>query len=315
MAAKKTPTNDVSRVAEDRRIDQIAYAQRERLAFIEMRLFFCGSVTRAQIEARFGIKPAASARDLMAYRALAPDNLIYKPALRCYRPTAGFVPVFRHSMPHVLNWLRSGMGDALEAVSSKDIACESVHDLVQPDLSTLATITRAIVLGLVLESKYLSISSGELVKRLAPLALVDTGFRWHLRAYDQQKSRFADFVVTRIASARAIASVIPPEQKLSQDTQWNRVVSLQLLPHPSLAHPAAIELEYGMTDGRLLMEVRAPLVGYALKRWSVDCTPGHTLSSESHHLWLSNADVLQGVESAFMAPGFAAIHPATKAEN
>ena len=61
-----------------------------------------------------------------------------------------------------------------------------------------------------------------------------------------------------------------------------------------------------MTDGNLALSIRAPLVGYALKRWSVDCSTDHRLSPKSHHLWLRNAEVLNGVESAILAPGFTA---------
>ena len=290
----------------------IAYAQRERLAFIEVRSYFYGDLTRAHIEERFGVKPAASARDLIAYRDIAPDNLRYNAAQRCYQPTASFQPVFEHTPAHVLNWFRTGSGDGLEIACAQTIPCESAHDLVQPRLDTLATITRAITAGMVLEVSYVSLASGAAVKRLAPLALADTGFRWHLRAFDQQKNRFADFVLTRIESARPTQDPIADHQKLANDVQWNRVVPLQLVPHPGLKHPAAIETDYGMTRGHLALNIRAPLAGYALKRWSVDCTPGHTLSPTSHHLWLRNAQELQGVESAILAPGFTPDLPGTE---
>lgn len=84
----------------------IAYAQRERLAFIEVRSYFHGDLTRAHIEERFGVKPAASARDLIAYRDIVPDNLRYNAAQRCYQPTASFQPVFAHTPAHVLNATR-----------------------------------------------------------------------------------------------------------------------------------------------------------------------------------------------------------------
>lgn len=300
--------------ARTRTTEHIAYAQRERLAFVEVRSYFCGSVTRAQIEERFGVKPASSARDLIAYRELAPGNLRYNAALRCYQPTPDFAPAFSHSPAHVLGWLRSGTGDGFEVVAAQAVPCETAHDLVQPNLDTLATITRAITSGTVLEVNYLSLTSGASVKRLAPLALADTGYRWHLRAYDQVRNRFADFVLTRIESARPTQEPIPDAQKLAHDTQWNRIVPLEVVPHPGLSHPAAIELDYGMTNGQLLMSIRAPLVGYALKRWSVDCTHCHTLSPSSHHLWLRNAEVLQSVEGAVIAPGFTPASPADKAE-
>lgn len=117
----------------------------------------------------FGVKPAASARDPdRAYRALAPNNLQYNAALRCYRPTAAFQPVFEHTPAHVLSWFRSGAGDGLEGASAQIIPCEAAQDLVQPNLSMLATITRAITAGEMVEVSYLSLTSGASANPVGP---------------------------------------------------------------------------------------------------------------------------------------------------
>ena len=84
-------------------------AQRERLAFLELRAFFTGELRRSDIESRFGIKPAASSRDLALYREIAPENLEYDTASRCYRPAESFQPVFEFNPDRVLAWLPSGM--------------------------------------------------------------------------------------------------------------------------------------------------------------------------------------------------------------
>ena len=54
---------------------ELSQIQRERLAFLEMRAFFTGELRRGDIEARYGIKPAAASRDLKIYRGLSPLNL------------------------------------------------------------------------------------------------------------------------------------------------------------------------------------------------------------------------------------------------
>ena len=79
------------------------------------------------------------------------------------------------------------------------------------------------------------------------------------------------------------------------------------ISHPGVEHPEAIEAEYQMKDGMLVLDMRAPLVGYALRRWAVDCTPNHVLDPRSHHLYLSNSQTLYGVESAALAPGYGEI--------
>jgi hypothetical protein len=49
---------------------------------------------------------------------------------------------------------------------------------------------------------------------------------------------------------------------------------------------------------------RTPLVGYALRRWYVDCSLTYKLDPKQHHLWHSNPETLYGVESAALAPRF-----------
>ena len=74
-------------------------------------------------------------------------------------------------------------------------------------------------------------------------------------------------------------------------------------PHPGVEHPEAIEADYQIKDGMLVLDMRAPLVGYALRRWAVDCTPANVLDPKQHHLYLKNPQTLYGVERATLTPG------------
>ena len=285
-------------------LNMLSQAQRERLFYIEVKAFFCGDLTRADIERRFGVRPAASARDLSSYKRLAPNNLVYNAALRNYEPTDRFNPVFEHRADRVLAWFRDGYGDSLDLKIQRTVPCEAASDLVRPDLETLAVLTRAIAGRKQVKVNYLSLTSGASTKTLSPLALADTGQRWHLRAYDCERERFADFSITRIVKAKPLEIDIPLNQRIEADVQWARVVHLELVPHPGVEHPEAIEADYQMMDGVLALEMRAPLVGYALRRWAVDCTPKHGLDPNQHHLYLKNPQTLYGVESAALAPGY-----------
>ena len=285
-------------------LNSLSQAQRERLFYIEVKAFFCGDLTRTDIERRFGVRPAASARDLASYKRLAPYNLVYNAALRNYTPTERFDPLFEHSAERVLAWFRDGFGDSLDLKIQRTVPCEAASDLVKPDLETLAVLTRAIAGRKKVKVNYLSLTSGASAKTLSPLALADTGQRWHLRAYDCERERFADFSITRIVKAKPLEIDIPLNQRIEADVQWARVVRLELVPHPGVEHPEAIEADYQMKDGMLVLDMRAPLVGYALRRWAVDCTSKHVLDPRAHHLCLNNLQTLYGVESASLAPGF-----------
>lgn len=94
------------------------------------------------------------------------------------------------------------------------------------------------------------------------------------------------------------------EESLAEDGQWNQQIELELVPHPGLTHPPAIEADYGISDGVLRVVARAAVAEYALGRWSVDCSPNHALDPNRHQLWLRNSQVLNGVDSAMLAPGY-----------
>ena len=284
---------------------ELPQAQRERLAHLELRAFFTGECRRSDIETRFGVKPAAATRDFGAYRELASGNLEYDPVSRCYRPSQGFKPLFGFSTERVLSWLLQGFGDGLDLRLKKATPCEGPGNLVRPNLDILAAITRALYAKKPLKITYISLSSGPSTRVVVPVALADNGLRWHVRAFDRANSRFSDFVLTRIIKTKDVHENAEEHELLAADEQWARIVDFEIVPHPGVKWPAAVESDYSMESGVLKLRTRAALAGYLLRRWSVDTSFLHTLDPASHHLWLRNLQTLYGVESAVMAPGYA----------
>ena len=269
-----------------------------------MKAYFVGELRRGDLEARFSIKPAAATRDLNAYREQAPNNLTYDRYIKAYVPAARFDPVFPFSAERVLSWLLNGFGDGQGPIVARTIPCEGAGELVQLDFSLLGEITRAIHTGRALRIHYLSLSSGAAKRVIVPVALADNGLRWHVRAYDRQRKRFSDFVLTRITKVTPLNEAAEAHERIDTDEQWNRRIELRLVPHPGLKHPEAVMVDYGMRDGCLTLNVSAALAGYALLRWAVDCSANHSLDCARHHLYLADRAVLEGVESAVLAPGY-----------
>lgn len=283
-------------------------AQRERLAFLELRAFFTGELRRSDIESRFGIKPAASSRDLALYREIAPDNLEYDAVSRCYRPSVSFASVFEFNPDRVLAWLLQGFGDGLDLGLRPPAPCEGPGQLTRPDLHALSSITRSMCAKRAARISYLSLTSGSKHREIVPVALADNGLRWHVRAFDRERGRFGDFVLTRISKVQEVDGPVAEYESLTADEQWARMVELELVPHPGIEHPKAIEADYGMHDGVLRIKARAALTGYVLRRWNVDASSDHRLDPATHHLWLRNTPTLYGVESAALAPGASTGH-------
>ncbi len=284
---------------------ELPQSQRDRLKHIELRLRFLGEVRRPDLMQRFGIQSAAASRDLALYKELAPANIDYENRGKRYLLGAKFMPLFPVPSAQVLGWLAEQLGDATAPSSDALLPCLMPSRLSHPGLDTLARITRAIHMGQVLSICYHSVSSGESSREIVPFALLDTGLRWHVRAFDRKSQTFRDFVLTRISKPVPKYGDEPVRHELpDQDVQWTRIVELDLVPHPDQSHPEVTQMDYDMPDGVLHLKLRAALAGYALRKWSVDCSPDHCLRGPEYRLWLKEHLALYGVETAILAPGY-----------
>lgn len=279
--------------------------QRERLWQIDFLARFRGQVTRQDLVHRFGIALSNATRDFTLYRQLAPQNLDYDHSDRVYRRTGQFQPLFSYDREHTLQILALGQGMGLEACE-QPILVDTAPTLNQPDLDILAMVSRAIYASKPLAVSYVSVSSGEATREIVPHSLVNTGLRWHTRAYCRTRKEFRDFVLTRITSAKDSQGVSDPAvESLAQDEQWNRDVALELIPHPRAAYIRAIELDYGLAPSQSIqLFVRAATAGYLLRRWGVDCSVNAELPPMEYQLALRDPLVIAAIANLSIAPGF-----------
>lgn len=284
---------------------QLTRAQRDRLAYLELRLRFVGEVGRQDLIQRFGIQTAAATRDLATYRELAGSNMAYDRSSKIYSPTKGFRPLFEYSAERVLAWLAEGFGDGEPATCAPGIPCVTPGHLAKPDLDCLGLITRAIYRRCPLRVEYYSLDSGKAQREIVPFALVDTGLCWHVRAFDRKRGAFGHFVITRILRPKLLLeSPVAEHERPEQDIQWSRIVEVELVAHPDQPHPEITAMEYGMRDGVLRLRLRGATAGYVLRKWSIDSSPDHRMRGAEYRLWLKDPLLLYGVETAALAPGY-----------
>ncbi len=278
--------------------------QRERLAYIEFRLFFLGDVRRQDLMDRFGIASAATTRDFAQYRELCPDNLNLDGSSKTYVLGSGFRPVFVHNAERVLMMLSRGFGDGLSQMEDTLLPCELPLALNRPAVEILAPVTRAIYQQKAVRMRYLSHTSGVSEREIVPFALANDGLRWHVRAFDRKSQEFRDFVFTRMESTELLNGNPAKHELPAQDIQWNRIVELDIVPHPDREHPEITERDYGMVDGVLHLKLRAAMAGYVLRQWQVDCSADHSVKDKGCRLWLRDVLALYGVKSAMLALGY-----------
>lgn len=286
-------------------LQQLSQSQRERLAYIEFRLYFLGEARRQDLIQRFGMAPAVATRDFAQYKEILPDNISFDNKTKSYVIGSSFSPAFDHVPERVLTALSQGFGDGVNPVGGALLTCELPLMLNRPSMEILAPVSRAIHQQKAIRLNYQSFSSGASKRELVPFALVNDGLRWHARCYDRKSTEFRDFVLTRMADVSVIEDRPIEKHELPvEDNQWNRIVELDLVPHPNQEYPKTVEGDFGMTEGVLHIKVRAAIAGYILRHWIVDCTPKHGLKGKEYRLWLRNHLALYGVSSAKFAPGY-----------
>lgn len=289
-------------------IEQLAaltQPQRDRLAFVDLRVRFIGDIRRKDLVTRFGIQAAAASRDLALYRKIAPGNIDYDSKCKSYVLGLGFQPVFNFQPERVLSWLTQGFGDGEPIELKASVPSERPLRLTHPDLDVLASVTRAIHYECPLSIEYHSMSSGRTEREIVPFVLIDNGLHWHVRAFDRKSQDFRDFVITRSKHPVVLkGQTVAPHERSDQDIQWTRLVELELVPHPDQPHPEITKIDYGMRDNVLRIKLRAATAGFMLSKWGVDCSPDHSLRGNEFRLWLKDCLMLYGIKNAVLAPGY-----------
>lgn len=286
--------------ASEKLLSDIKWNTRQRLQYIEVMAFYTGVVTRSDVARAFAISDAAATKDLKLYGDVAPGNLAYRHHVFGFVPTGEFSAMFAdlepaQALPLIANNLPA-KGHPAGDEPLYGILIERLP-LPQrlPDKQVVAQLIRAIKAGRKVRAVYHSLTRREsqTPRLIEPHALIDTGLRWHIRAYNEETYDFRDFVLSRFADAQM--TDIEAESSAQYDDDWVEEVVLELAPHPRLneAQRQALLIDYQAVNGVIEMRLRRALVGYALHRLSVDTTADHSLNPNAYQLVLTNRDEIE----------------------
>jgi hypothetical protein len=246
------------------------WGQERRLEFIEFRLQWEGRVNRSDLVNYFSISVPQASLDFARYRELAPTNAVYDVVQRAYLASPSFTPtLIRDSADDYLTRLWATTVGTMNSNSSFLGWTPSVGIVCDPARTVDAAIMRVFLLALrekrVVRFDYQSMSTAVPSSRtISPHALAFDGFRWHVRAFCHTRKEFRDFVMGRIRSA---VPGEPAEIDPKDDADWHNFIVAIIVPHPklSVAQRQAVESDYCMEDGCLVLRVREALLFYHLE--------------------------------------------------
>lgn len=262
--------------------DDLGHALRERLRFIEATLMWEGSIRRQQVTQVFNVTLNHVTRDLRRYEAAFPNNILFDHRRQLYVPGPNFKPHLASRDPREYLALQLAKAETGSNVIAPLLAgWDTVPTCTVPSPphtvteAVLRCVVRAITEGTAVDVRYHSSTGGAAQnRRLWPHALMHTGARWNVRAYDHARQGFFDFVLQRMEGPRA--SPKPRPVAADQDADWSTLMTLQVVPHPKLnEHQAALVIrDFGMSkkSGKPMwsVELRRCMVRYFAREYGLD---------------------------------------------
>lgn len=289
----------------DHRDSKRRWGIEQRLEFIEFRLFWDGTLNRADIIERFGVSAVQASADLAQYKELGPDNLDYDPSQKHFVASSRFTPkILQPNADRYLVQLKA-IGDKVISVSDTGIGALPTMDAMpiphrRVDPNILRRLLSCIRRQRGLSVFYHSMNSKRplpLWRDITPHAIAFDGLRWHVRAYCHLESRFKDFILSRILD---LGAEVEPGKPANQDTHWQEFFDVVLIPNPKLSksQQETVARDYEMTDGCLHMPVRRALLYYFNKRLRLDVAEKTDDPKETPVVLLNRAEFEQALELA-----------------
>lgn len=292
-------------------LSKVSHAQKQRLQFIETVAYWEGIVGRPNVSNVFDVSENHITRDFALYRKSFPGNLTYDVTARAYRPSKEFSPGLGAGTPEeYLALLRTYLDTKSTAVLPSighgvEAAC--LPPTSAPiEANVLREITRALRQKNGVSIKYQSLSTAEpAIRKVWPHALVFAGARWHVRAYDHQRSDFIDLVLHRILSIEALDKTSPLSSE--EDGDWQESIAVDILPASKLndSQKIVIAKEYGMTkvgqEWIWSVNLKRCLVPYFLRWLRLDLGPDASYPITLKNLELAEQFRFRDIDIGFVA--------------
>jgi hypothetical protein len=251
----------------------VRWGVEQRLEFIEFRLFWEGSINRADIVDFFSVSVPQASKDLTLYQERAPGNMEYDTRGKRYVAAEKFVLRFLDPDPYVyLAQLRSVAEGTVPSRDSwiaelprADVALTPKRDI---DIEVLRKVLDTTREGASVDVFYQSMNKvrpDPIWRRITPHAFGYDGFRWHVRAYCHLEHKFKDFLLPRILD---VGGKGDPGATGEQDWLWNNYFDVVIGAHPDLteSQKKVVAKDYGFDHGNGILSVRYAMLFYVLKR-------------------------------------------------
>jgi hypothetical protein len=247
------------------KLDDLKFAQRERLIFLDRCFTWRGLANRRDLIERFGISNAQAALDFKLYL-----EHVAEPA-----PQYDTVQKTYLAQPRHHSLFPTALQDAFKSVLSSPELDPS--DLLPGPVRSaspviVAKLYRAMKGRLAIHLQYTSMTTGsDQGQWIAPTAFTSDGEAVHLRGYSYKHREYRDYLPIRISEESTFVTR-PLEEPLQFDTDWHTRAVVWLRPKSGLSEEQAetVRREFGFQGKHLFVETRKALEFYVDRRWGLN---------------------------------------------
>lgn len=264
----------------------------KRFWLLELVGYWEGRVTTGHLCAQFGLSRQQASKLINQYKNANPGNLEYSTTRKGYEPTNHFIARYiNEDAIEYLNWLATSNTSTHNPAQQASIPHTSLMlppRQVQPAL--MRALTTAIREQRRVDVDYVSLTNPNREGRIiAPHTFVNTGLRWHLRAWCEKSQEYRDFVLSRF---RGEPELLDKSSRTGEhDQAWNTDITLVFEPDSRFeqAKRDVLMHDYNMQNGQLRIITRAALAHYLIQEMQVN-TKFLAEKPEAQQLVLVNKD-------------------------
>lgn len=236
----------------------------DRHQYALLKTYWEGSICRQDLIDRFSIVPSQATKDFAYIKDNFDGAIEYDSKLKRYVPGQ---KLFAHLGGQ-------SFSDYVESVLRKsDVVYEVAPVGSGIPVDTYRKIYLALSKKIGVEFGYFSLNHADLPKRrvIFPHSLINSGFRWHIRGWEQETDKFKDFNLSRITGE---INLIDKHEKCSaqiHDFAWSTEVDVLIVPNPTLSldQRKVVGMDFHLTNGVLRFKCRGALLMYVLHSYLI----------------------------------------------
>jgi predicted DNA-binding transcriptional regulator YafY len=238
---------------------------KERLAYILMKTYWEGVVSRQDVMKRFNVSAAQASKNFSELRKVYPNTIKYDDSIKRYVPDFNLEQTIPSlDFQYYLNLIKQQFNRPINVLPSKPYIPVKLYRVLNNALNKKS--------GIGFKYHSLANPTKNSPRTVFPHSLVNSGYRWHIRGWEKESGLFKDFNLSRIEMGTLkLLEITDIHSDMQNDAAWNNEVSIFLIPNPKLSEGegGVVALDFNMRDKILHLRCKQALLIYTLNSYLV----------------------------------------------